>query len=315
MDLVADARLCLAVLDAGGYAFLGGGYGEEAWLRRELALLGRDARSRRHRFGVGFITWSVARHPELVELAIAEGADTIWLSFGDPAPLIKRIHAAGARAACQVQTEEMAKAALDAGADMLIAQGTEAGGHGASRGTMSLVPAVVDLAGGEVPVLAAGGIADGRGLAAALMLGAVGIVMGTRFYATAEAAGREAAKKRIVAASGDEAIRSIVFDISRRHVWPSPYTGRCLENGHLRKWLGREVELLRALEDGEHERYMRARSDGDYDVAAVIAGESCGLVRDVPAAGDIVRRIAQEAATLLAVEWPEVRQPIPATPG
>jgi nitronate monooxygenase len=148
-------------------------------------------------------------------------------------------------------------------------------------------------------VLAAGGIADGRGLAAALMLGAGGVVLGTRFYATLEAAGAEAAKRRIVEASGDDSLRSIVFDISRRNVWPAPYPGRCLYNEHLRRWAGREVELMRSL-DVEGERYSAARANGDYTTAAVIAGEAAGLIRDIPAAGDIVRGMVRDAAKLLA---------------
>src|SRR5205085_12675352 len=133
MDIVADARLTLAVAQAGGYGFLGGGYGDEAWLGRELELLAAPARDRGLPFGVGFITWSLARNPKLLDLALARGASAIWLSFGDPAPFAAHIKAAGARLVCQVQTEAMAKAALEAGADVLVAQGAEAGGHGVSR--------------------------------------------------------------------------------------------------------------------------------------------------------------------------------------
>jgi nitronate monooxygenase len=293
---VADARLSLAVAEAGGYPFLGAGYGERDWMARELGILAPEARRRGLRFGVGFITWSLERQPELLGLALEHGAHAIWLSFGDVANLAPRIKMAGAKLVCQVQTEAMAKAALDAGADLLVAQGSEAGGHGVSRGTMSLVPAVVDAA-GSVPVLAAGGIADGRGLAASLMLGASGVVLGTRFYATAEAAGRESAKRRIAEAGGDDTVRSIVFDVSRNHVWPAPYTGRCLANEHSRRWLGRELELMRAA--GERERYMSARAEGNYEVAAVIAGEAAGLIRDVPPAAEVVRRIMEEAAQRL----------------
>ena len=94
-------------------------------------------------------------------------------------------------------------------------------GHGASRGLITLVPEIVDLVGARIPVVAAGGIADGRGLAAALMLGAAGVLMGTRFYASKEAAGAQAAKERIREATGDDTLRSIVFDIFRRNVWPA----------------------------------------------------------------------------------------------
>ena len=116
--------------------------------------------------------------------------------IGDPAPFAAKDQGArGALLICQVQSEDMAKQALDCGADILIAQGTEAGGHGASRTTIDIVPAIVDLAAGRVPVVAAGGIADGRGLAAMMMLGASGVLLGTRFYASVEADGAEEAKR------------------------------------------------------------------------------------------------------------------------
>ena len=298
MDIVADARLTLAVADAGGYGFLGGGYGDEAWLKRELVELAGPARARGVPFGVGFIAWSLARKPELLHIALEHGANAIWLSFGDPAPFAAQIKAAGAKLVCQVQTEAMAKAALDAGADILVAQGAEAGGHGVSRGLSTLVPAVADLAGPRVPVVAAGGIADGRGLAACLMLGAAGVALGTRFYATAEAAGFQAAKQRIVDASGDDSLRSVVFDVSRRNVWPAPFTGRCLINAHLQRWAGRELDLMRAI-DAEGPRYAAARAAGDFDTAAVIAGEAAALIHDIPSAAEVIRRMCDSATELL----------------
>jgi nitronate monooxygenase len=298
MDLVSDARLTLAVMDAGGYGFLGGGYGDKAWLDRELAILVSAARQRARSFGVGFITWSLARQPGLLDGVLEHGPDSIFLSFGNVTTFAPRIKAAGAKLVCQVQTEGMAKAALDAGADILVAQGGEAGGHGVCRGTMALVPAIVDLAGPRVPVIAAGGIADGRGLAACLMLGAGGVALGTRFYATIEAAGADAAKKRIVDSSGDDSLRSIVFDISRRNVWPAPYTGRCLYNEHLRRWAGREVELMRSM-DIEGERYAAARTNGDYDTAAVIAGEAAGLIRDIPSVANVIQTMVRDAASVI----------------
>ena len=119
----------------------------------------------------------------------------MWLSFGDPAPFADKIKASGALLLCQVQTVAMAKDAVAKGADIVVAQGTEAGGHGVSRGTISLVPAVVDAVGHKTRVAAAGGIADGRGLAAALMLGAEAVVLGTRFYASEELAGARSCQK------------------------------------------------------------------------------------------------------------------------
>jgi nitronate monooxygenase len=297
MDLVADARLTVAVTAAGGFGILGGGYGDEQWLTRELDLLDQS----HARFGVGFITWSMARQLKLLDLVLERKPTAVVLSFGDPLPFVDRIKRSGAILLCQIQTIALAKEAAAAGADVLIAQGTEAGGHGVSRGLVSLLPEVVDAIGTSTPVLAAGGIADGRGLAAALMLGASGVVMGTRFYATQEAAGAQAAKERIRAATGDDTLRSIVFDISRRNVWPAPFTGRCLRNVHLDRWFGREVELLRHQEE-EATRFAAARRDNDFDIAAVIAGESSGLVRDICSAREVVERVVREASALL-VQW------------
>ena len=211
MDVVADARLTAAVSAAGGLGILGGGYGNEQWLARELDLLaGSQAR-----FGVGFITWSMAKQPKLLDLVLERKPAAVMLSFGDPKPFVERIQRAGAIAICQVQSIALAQEAVAAGADILVAQGTEAGGHGAARGLVTLVPEVIDAIGTDMPVVASGGIADGRGLAAALTLGASGVLMGTRFYATPEAAGADAAKNRIRAATGDDTLRSIVFDITR----------------------------------------------------------------------------------------------------
>jgi nitronate monooxygenase len=293
MDLVADGRLAAAVSRAGGFGLVGGGYGDADWLAREMGAAG-DAR-----VGVGFITWSMARKPGLLEFALERRPPAVMLSFGEVRPHAERIKRAGAKLICQVQTLEQAREALEAGADVLAAQGAEAGGHGVSRGTFALVPAVVDAARGAVPVVAAGGVADGRGLAAALMLGADGVLVGTRFYATQEAAGFRAAKERIVAAGGDRTVRGILFDIARRNVWPAPFTGRVLRNDFSERWRGREPELLQHQEV-EAARYAEARAAGDFDTAAVIAGEAVDLIADIPPAAEVVERIAREAEALLA---------------
>lgn len=302
MDLVADARLALAVSQAGGFGFLGAGYGDAVWLERELANLGQAAQLQQP-FGIGFITWSLARQPRLLDRVLAAKPRAVWFSFGDPKPFVRRVKDAGALAVCQVHTVGMALDAVAKGADIIVAQGGEAGGHGISQGSLTLVPAVVDAIGDKVPVLLAGGVADGRGLAASIMLGAQGVVMGTRFYASVEAAGRDTAKQRIVTASGDETVRGIVFDISRNNVWPHPFTGRCLANTHTQRWLGRELELMRR-EDVTAE-FARARESGDFNTAPVIAGEAVALIQDIPSAKDIVRRTVAEAERLLAgaSEW------------
>jgi nitronate monooxygenase len=291
MDVVSGGRLAAAVSHAGGLGLLGGGYGDGGWIDREWARAGNAP------IGCGFITWSLAQRPELLEGVFAHHPAAVMLSFGDPHPFAAAIRAAGARLICQVQTVAQAREAVDAGADVIVAQGTEAGGHGQSESLFTLLPQVVDAC-PDVPVAAAGGVADGRGMAAAMMLGAEGVLMGTRFYASQEAEAHPEAKRRIVAAEGGQTVRSIVFDISRRNRWPDPYTGRVLRNRHAERWLGRETEL-EARADEVSREYAEARERGDFDVAAVIAGEACGLIHDIPAAADIVRRVIAEAERLL----------------
>ncbi len=293
MDTIAGWRLTRAVSEAGGFGILGGGYGDRARLEADVAKLKGFAP-----FGIGFITWSLATRPELLDLALDARPQAVMLSFGDPAPFAKRVASSGARLICQVQSEDMAKQALDAGADILVAQGTEAGGHGASRTTLDIVPAIVDLAAGRVPVVAAGGIADGRGLAAMMMLGAAGVLIGTRFYTSVEADGAEEAKQRIRMAGGGDTVRGVVFDWSRNLLWPAPFTARSLVNDHIKRWTGNEIELMQRSTAIAAD-YAAAKAAGNFDVAAVFAGEAVGLIHDIPPAAEIVERIATEAEQLL----------------
>jgi nitronate monooxygenase len=151
----------------------------------------------------------------------------------------------------------------------------------------------------DIPVVAAGGIADGRGLAAAMMLGAEGVLMGTRFYASEEADAHPDAKRRIVEAESGQTVRSVVFDIARRNRWPEPYTGRVLRNGFADRWVGHEADM-ETQGEAIGEDYAAARQRGDFDTAAVIAGEASGLIHDIPPARDIVERIVAEAECLMS---------------
>jgi nitronate monooxygenase len=295
MDLVSGGKLAAAVSQAGGLGLLGGGYGDGEWVDREWDRAGNAP------IGCGFITWSLARNlatnPQVLARALAHKPVAIMLSFGDPRPFAPAIRLAGARLICQVQTVLQAREAVEAGADIIVAQGTEAGGHGMSEPLFTLLPQVVDACPGTV-VVAAGGIADGRGLAAALVLGAQGVMMGTRFYASQEANGHRDAKRRIVEAQAGQTVRSIVFDLSRGMRWPAGYTGRLLRNRHLETWLGREKELEARIEEVGRD-YVAAREQGDFDIAGVIAGESCALIHDIAPAGEIVERVVAEAERLL----------------
>lgn len=287
MDYVAGGRLAAAVSHAGGLGLIGGGYGDGPWMEGEWTAAGNA------RVGCGFITWSLAKQPHLLDAALTHRPLAVMLSFGDPAPFAPAIRAAGAKLICQVQTLAQAREAAAAGADLIVAQGTEAGGHGQSLPLLTLLPQVVDAC-PDIPVVAAGGIADGRGMAAAMMMGAEGVLLGTRFYATIEADAHPDAKQRIVAAGAGETVRSVVFDIVRGKSWPPEYTGRVIRNRHTERWLGKEDELRRDAADVARD-YAAARDRGDFSIAAVIAGEAAALIHDIPPAAEIVERMVREA--------------------
>src|SRR5215213_5469799 len=203
----------------------------------------------------------------------------------------------GSKIICQVQTLTQAKEAADAGADIIIAQGRDAGGHsGMTRGTMGLVPAVVDAV-APIPVVAAGGIADGRGLAAALALGAAGVSMGTRFTATRESLWDRAMKEAALAAGGDQTVQTRVFDIIRGAPWPAIYPGRALRNAFSAEWHGREDDLT--ARQAEVEKAYLATAPDDFSKRVVWAGEGVDLVNDIPSAAEIIDRIVAQAVETL----------------
>jgi nitronate monooxygenase len=288
MGGVAGGRLAAAVSEAGGLGLIGGGYGEPAWLRAEISLAKRHTQ---RPWGVGLITWSVDR--SIVELVLEFKPHAVMLSFGDPLPYSAQIRDAGCKLICQVQDLEGARRAKAAGADLIVAQGTEAGGHGGGRATLPLVPAVVDAV-APTPVLAAGGIADGRGLAAALMLGASGALVGTRFYVSEESLAHERAKERITGAKDNATARTRVFDVARSLEWPAGITGRALRNSFLERWQGREGEAA-----ADAAAYQAAARAGDFDTAVVWAGEAVDLIRSVERAPALVAQIGDEAQLLL----------------
>ncbi|MGB7034854.1 MAG: nitronate monooxygenase [Xanthobacteraceae bacterium] len=297
MGGISGGRLAGAVTDAGGLGLIGGGYGEKDWLEREFAAAGN------RRVGCGFITWSLAKQPDLLDVVLAHRPAALMLSFGDPRPFAKRLQAQEIALICQVQSCEHAVQALDAGAEIIVAQGTEAGGHGGSRATLPFVPTIVDLVARRAPeaiVVAAGGIADGRGLAAALALGAEGILVGTRFYASVESLGHDGAKARIVGASGEDTVRTSTFDAVRGYSWPDGIMGRALRNHFTGRWHGRERDLAGMIE-GEMDRYRAAAARADFDTAVVFTGEGADLIDEVLPAGEIVTRLVADAERALGV--------------
>jgi nitronate monooxygenase len=279
---VSGGALAAAVSRAGGLGMIGGGYADPAWLSAQLALAGNQA------VGIGFITWALARQPAALDVALAHAPRAIMLSFGDIAPFMPRLKQSGVLVIVQVQTLAAARVALAEGADVLVAQGTEAGGHGGARATLPLVPAIVDLA-GRTPVLAAGGIADGRGLAAALMLGAAGVLCGTAFYATEESLAHPAAKSRAVAATGDATARSDVFDRARGLPWPAEWNLRALRNEFSEKHHAAEIA------PDQHAAFAAAVARADFDAAPVVVGEAVDLVAACAPAAQVLHAMVAGA--------------------
>ena len=219
MALASGGALAAACARAGALGLLGGGYGELAWLQTQHALalqLLQDDTAALKRLGCGFITWKMDVDASALDWLLDQPHTpaALMLSFGDPRPYASRIAKRGVPLICQIQRLEQLPLCLEAGAAVIVAQGAEAGGHGMqsvqARATFTLVPEMADALAAHSPstlLLAAGGIADGRGLAAARMLGADGVLMGTRLWASAESLAATGAVSAALQANGDETAR------------------------------------------------------------------------------------------------------------
>lgn len=295
MAFAGGGALAAAVSQAGGLGLIGGGYGDPSWLDEQFALAAGE------RVGVGFITWSLSKSPSLLTDVLKHRPVAVMLSFGDPRPFVDEIRSAGARVICQCQDMGHVKDAVEVGADIVVAQGTEAGGHGALRGTLTFVPEVADYLAEHALgtlLLAAGGIGDGRGLAASLVLGADGVLVGTRLWASSEALVHERHHRAVLETDGDGTIRTTVADIARQIPWPRGFTARIRSNAFTDRWRGREDELERNVRI-EGQRYRQAFMEGDPENTGVWFGEAAGLIRTIEPAGLIVERMAHEAASCL----------------
>ncbi len=302
---LAPPRLVAAVSNAGGL-----GIHPLSWTEPE-ALEGIIAETREltaKPFGVNLVL--DFEQDERLGICLDAGVELISFVWGDPGRFIGRVHAAGAKAMHTVASADEAKRAVDAGVDVIVAQGWEAGGHvWGEVGGMALIPAVVDAV-GEVPVVAAGGIADGRGLAAALMLGAAGVWMGTRFVASAEALTHPGYRELVVGARETDTVHVKLFDGG----WPDA-AHRTLGNSTVAAWRAAgcpppgarpgEGEPIATEPDGR--RIARYDADcpfdgveGDWEAMALYAGQSAGLVGEVKPAAEIVADTVAEARRLLA---------------
>ncbi|MFM0094176.1 nitronate monooxygenase [Paraburkholderia nemoris] len=299
MAFVTGGALVAAVCRAGGLGIVGGGYagrlGGEPDLETELSRVNAG------KFGVGFITWALARAPEMLTKALRHSPSCVFLSFGDPRPFAAEIRDAGAALICQVQFLSQIDLALEAGAAAIVVQGTEAGGHGGNRSTFPFVPEAADylkIHSSGTLLVAAGGIADGRGLAAALILGADAVVVGTRLWASAEALTPKAHTDKAIDVTGDSTIRTNVLDALRGFPWPNEYSLRFLKNKLADEWADREAEAFRVF-GTLSEKYAEARAQNDLETVAVVCGEAVGLLKDRPSAESIVQSMVAQAADLL----------------
>lgn len=286
----AGGALAAAVSDAGGFGMLGfdEDEGEES-IAAQAAMLGERA------FGIGMAAWVLDARPHLLDLAIRARPKLVSISFGDPAPYVEKLHAARILVASQVQSRAWARTALDAGVDLLVAQGSEAGGHTGSVGTMVLMQIVLAMT--SKPVLVAGGIATGRGVAAVIAAGASGAWVGTPFLLARESRSPDPARERIAASDETQTIKTHVYDRLQHKPWPDEFAGRALRNPFVERWDKREDELMQT--PGALEEFANAKAARDYSRAHVYAGESVGLIDRVESAAEILGRLEREAVERL----------------
>lgn len=283
--------MAAAVSCAGGLGMIGmGSSATAAKLSAELphvSALGRP-------FGIGLVHWVAAAEPELLEVALAARPALLAVSFGDDWAWVSRAHDAGVPVAAQVADAAGARRAVDAGVDVVVARGAEGGGHGEPRvGTLPLLAEVLDEV--SVPVLAAGGVASGRALAAVLAAGAAGAWLGTVFITCTEAATSPAGREVLLRAAGDDTVTTRVFDVAQQYPWPARLPERVLRNEFVERYDGREESV-----DAEARAALAgALATEDYRVAPVNAGQGVGMVRDSRPAAEVIQRLCTEAEQLL----------------
>ncbi len=299
MYSVAYGKLAAAVSNAGGLGVIGSAFMDPEDLRREIQLVKNETDKP---YGVDILfaevrgedatssgyTQEVEEH---IEVTFEEGASVIVSGLGNPAQIIPRAHAAGMKVMSLVGTSRQAQKVEASGVDAVIASGNEGGGHVGRVGTLPLVAKVVDSV--KIPVLAAGGISDGRGLVAALALGAQGVWMGTRFIATEEARGHINYKQKIVDIDEDGTL------VTRGH---SGKTARIIRNKFTDFWAAHESDIkpfpYQLREVGEPASVL-GRIDGDTENGVLAAGQGSGVIDSIPPAGDVVRQIMSEARSVL----------------
>ena len=302
MGSATSPELVSAVSNAGGLGALGCHYlTPEQIGERTTAIRGQTNKP----FGLNFLLFDTREdsfaaalelRPAVMQFAWARPQQDLRTYFD-------RSHKAGSIVTYMASAVPEAERAAKAGADIIIAQGTEGGGHVGWMASMPLIPMIVDAV-APIPVLAAGGFADGRGLVAALSLGADGILLGTRFLATVESPLHPNFKQAIVDSDGHDTQLSEIPDIAAGQVWPGAMT-RSRRNRFIERWAGREWALRRDRTEAI-EKLAAARKSGDVDEGPLSMGQDAGLIRDIPPAGELVTRIAREAEEILTQRLPRL---------
>jgi nitronate monooxygenase len=311
MALASGGELAAAWASAGALGLVGGGYGDLAWTKREYELAANRLATNSKglaRLGCGFISWKLDQDCSAFDWLLDQPVTptAVMLSFGNPSKWALRLAAKGIPVICQIQQIGQLSEAVACGATAIVAQGSEAGGHGMNsregRSTFTLVPEIADRLAALAPetvLLGAGGVSDGRGLAAMLMLGADGAIVGSRAWATAESLADRGALHAATAATGDDTTRSEIFDILRQKDWPHPFDFRALRNALHREWEGRESEL-RSSPDHAIKSFREAVHRGDFTKAHVTVGEGVGMINDIPSSADLIVRMTTEAVEHLS---------------
>ncbi|MER5887816.1 nitronate monooxygenase [Streptomyces sp. NPDC001941] len=298
MGGVSGGRLTSAVTRAGGLGLVGVSYGDPAFIDEHV---GRAAESGGV-WGVGCVMFTFDERPGLWDKVLGYAPPVIALSFGNADQVRRYVAAAadaGSHVVVQVHDPEQASVAAAAGASVLVAQGAEAGGHHRSQSTLPLIPAVLEATGGELPVVAAGGFADGRGLAAALALGADGVMMGTRFAATEESLATAGFKSHLVSGRTADTVNTHAFDVVRGIGWPAGHPARSIANDFTRAWTGKDAELAARRATVEPE-WAAAVARDDTTQRAMFAGEVLDLIQDIRPAAQVVHEVVADAERTLA---------------
>lgn len=287
MAWIAGGPLAAAVSKAGALGIIGGASGDESWIKQQIEIVRAETD---RPFGVN-IMLANPNVDNVVQLMIDEKVPVVTTGGGNPGKYIERLKSSGARVIPVVASVALAKRLSRLGADALIAEGTESGGHIGEMTTMCLVPMVVDAV--DVPVIAAGGIADGRGFMAALALGAQGVQVGTRFICAEECGVHRAYQEKVLKTKDRD---TEICGLTTGH------PVRAIHNRFTRQYLQAEKQGMspEGLEELGRGRYPAAAVHGDVDEGTVLAGQICGLVKNIEPAAQIVRDIIKDAISIQA---------------